>query len=323
MSLKKTIDFIRRHDNFLITSHTNMEGDALGSELAFYRLVRSLKKRATLINDDAIPYGYDFLPMVSRIRKFKRGMKGVTFDAFVALDCSDLKRAGEVHTLNDAGKPVLNIDHHISNARFGQVNWVEPRASSCTEIVFDLYKAMRVPIDRDTAMLLYVGIATDTGYFRYPNTTAKAHAVTAELLKHHLDTAAIYKNLNENIPFEDMMLLAKILPTMQRRMQGKVVWYELRKKSLAVREKLSFDLSEHILTFARAIRGVEVAVLFKENFTRRNEVRVNLRSKGCVDVNKIASFFGGGGHRTASGCTIKGSLVQVKKQVLKRIDGAF
>lgn len=331
MELKKVIACIKSNKNFLITTHINPEGDALGSELAFYRLLKKMGKRAIIINQDNLPPGYDFLPGINRVKKinqkfFSKGQKenlsAIKFDCFVILDCSDLKRCGEVYKINTGNKPILNIDHHISNKKFGDINWIEPNASSCAQMIYKLYKKLRLALDRDTATLLYVGILIDTGSFRYSNTTSFTHKIVSALLEYNLDTSEIYKNLYGNIPFQDMKLLSRILPTIRRLAQGRIAWFQI-KRGLLEDRKPSFDLTENILNFARAIKDVEVTVLFKENLGKKNEVRVNLRSQGKVDVNKIAQFFGGGGHKTASGATVKGNIDTVRKKVLNKIQQAL
>ncbi|MFH1888610.1 MAG: bifunctional oligoribonuclease/PAP phosphatase NrnA [Candidatus Omnitrophota bacterium] len=318
MSLKKIVASLRENKSFLVTTHTNTEGDALGSELAFYGILKKLGKKATVVNEDVLPYSYEFLPNADKIIKYKDNLKEIKFDCFVTLDCSDLGRTGEVYRLNAEKRPTINIDHHISNTRFGDVNWVEPHASSCSEMVYKLHKALSLPIDRDTAILLYTGILTDTGSFRYTNTTSFTHKAVSELLKFNLDIPRIYKSVYENIPFQDMKLLARILPAVRREANGKVIWFQIKHNMLR-NKRLSFDLSEHILTFGRAIKGAEVVVLFKENLGVRNEIRINLRSQGKADVNKIARFFGGGGHKTASGATIHGKIDDIRKRVLAKI----
>jgi len=332
VSLKKVIAGIKKNKNFLITAHLNPEGDALGSELAFYRLIRKMGKNAVIINADRLPYGYDFLPGINKIKRFNRkflaegesakgkknDLKNIRFDCFAILDCSDLGRCGQVAKINTVNKPILNIDHHISNTRFGDINWVEPHASSCCEMIYKLYKKLRLTLDKDTAALLYVGILTDTGSFHYPNTTHLTHQVVSELLKHKLNIAQIYKNAYENIPFKDMQLLSRILPTLKCQLQGKIAWFTI-KRNIFSKQRLSIDLSEQLLSFARAIKNVEVAVLFKENLWVRDEVRVNFRSQGKIDVNRIAQAFGGGGHKTASGATVKGRIEEVRRRVLAKI----
>ena len=318
MSLRKVVEYVKKHKNFLITSHTNPEGDALGSELAFYNMLKKLGKNATVINEDSLPYGYDFLPNKNKIIKFKNNLKNIEFDCFVVLDCSDLSRTGEVYRLNSRQKPILNIDHHISNKKFGNINWVEPHASSCSEMIYKLYKALHLPLDRDAAIPLYTGILTDTGSFRYSNATSFTHRAVSELLKFNLDVPQIYKSIYENIPFEDMKLLARILPGIRHEAKGRIIWFQIKHNMLKDRN-LSFDLSEHILSFGRAIKDVQAVVLFKENLGVKNEIRVNFRSQGKVDVNKIAQFFGGGGHKTASGATVKGNIDNVRRRVLAKI----
>jgi len=318
MSLKKVAAAVRKHKTFLISTHVNPEGDALGSELGFYMLLKKLGKTGIIINEDDVPYGYDFLPGLENIGKYRDNIKNLKFDCFVVLDCSDLKRTGEVYRINKENKPVINIDHHISNQNFAAINWVDAHASSASEMVFGLYKEMGVSFDEESALVLYAGIITDTGSFRYSNTTSYTHKAAAELLKFNLNVPQIYKNAYENIPYEDMRLLSKVLPTMKRVSSGKIAWFQL-KHNLLRNKKVSFDLTDHLLSFARSIKGVEVCILFKENLGVRNEVRINFRSQGKVDVNEIASFFGGGGHKTASGATVLGSINSVRAKVINKV----
>jgi phosphoesterase RecJ-like protein len=318
MSLKKLVACIKRNRNFLITSHINLEGDALGSELAFYRLLKSMGKSATILNADGLPHEYDFLPNINKINRLGKKPKDIKFDCLVVLDCSDLGRCGGVSKLNSHRKPVLNIDHHISNKKFGDINWVDAHFSSTSEMVYRLYKELGLPLNREVATFLYVGILTDTGGFRYPNTTSLTHEIVSHLLKYSLDISQIYKKIYEDVSFEDMKLLSKMLSNIRRQANGKIAWLEIRRNMLKDR-RIFFDLNDYILSFARAIKDVEVVVLFKEELKGKSEISVNLRSRGKVDVNRIASFFGGGGHRTASGCTIPGKIGAVRKKVLAKI----
>jgi phosphoesterase RecJ-like protein len=323
MSLKKAIEMIRQKKVFLIASHSNMDGDALGAQMAFFRLLKKLKKTAIIFNDEPVPAEYSFLPGLEAIKRFRMNMPGVGFDCFVALDCSDLKRTGQVHTLNIRNKPVLNIDHHISNTGFGKVNWVEPAAACSCQMVYRLYKQMRVPIDKAAALFLYVGLLTDTGSFRYSNTDPSTHLMAAELLSYGIDVAGVYKHIYGSIPLDDLKLLTVILPKMQTMNAGKVIWFDIPRDLLEKHKNISFDLSESILSFGRSLKGVEVVALFKENLKSGGEIRVNFRSQGKIDVNKIAGYFGGGGHKTASGATIKGSMDDIKIKVLKKIKSAL
>lgn len=318
MSLRKVIASIRKNKTFLITSHTSLEGDALGSEIAFARLLKKLGKIAYIVNDDYTPNNYNFLPGSNKIIKFKKGFKKIKFDCFVILDCADLNRCGNTRMLVAEKNLILNIDHHTSNSRFADINWIESQVSSTAQMVYQLYSKMGVKLDKKAAIAIYVGLLTDTGSFRYTNTSSDTHKIVSQLMKHRFNIAEIYKKIYENIALGDMKLLTDILPRVKVDGQGKIAWVQIRKKLLKGR-KIIFDLTEHVLSFARAIKGIEVAVLFKENLNTKDEIRINLRSQGKVDVNRIAGYFGGGGHKTASGATVRGSLAGVRKKVLAKI----
>jgi len=322
VGLKRICASIKKYNNFLITAHTNLEGDALGSELSFYALVRKLGKQGVIVNEDGIPYGHDFLPGVKKVRKLDSSSSSIKFDCLVVLDCADLKRTGDVWKLNKEGKPVLNIDHHISNQGFGDVHWVDPHASSCSEMVYRIYKQMRLPINKPEAICLYTGMMTDTGSFRYSNTSSFTHQAVAELLKFNINVPLIYRYVYENLALDETRLLIKLLPRISFSAGGRVAYFKL-KRSMLKNGAISMDLGDQLLSFGRSIKGVEVVVLFKENLDFKDQVRINLRSHGKVDVNKIAALFGGGGHKTASGCTVHGEISRVIRKVLASIQRAM
>ncbi|MCX5668833.1 MAG: bifunctional oligoribonuclease/PAP phosphatase NrnA [Candidatus Omnitrophica bacterium] len=318
MSLNEICRSIKKYNNFLITAHTSPEGDALGSQLGFYNLIKKLGKQATIISDDQLPVGYDFLPGIKHIHCLGKVSKYIKFDCLVVLDCADLKRTGRVYELNLNHKPVLNIDHHISNKIFGDVNWVDAHASSCSEMIYELSKRLRLAMDKDTALVLYTGIMTDTGSFRYSNTSSSTFKTVAELLKFGVNVARTYSYAYENIPQQEVKLLLKFLSNIKFFGQGRIATFRIDSELPRVK-MLSIDLADHILSFGRAIKGVEVVVLFKNNSGLKSEVRVNLRSQGKVNVNKIAAFFGGGGHKTAAGCTIPGGVLVVRRKIIAKI----
>jgi len=320
VSLKSVVAAIKRNKRFLITAHVNLEGDALGSELAFLGLLKALGKEAVIVNEDPVPYGYDFLPGADKIIQYRENMENPGFDCFVALDCSNLKRCGEVYRLNNRGNPVINIDHHVSNDFFADINWVEPHLSSACEMVYLLYSNIGVPLNKAVALCLYAGLLTDTGSFRYSNTTSSVHMIAARLLEYGIDASDVYRRIYSSIPAQDIKLLAQILPKMKFSCGGKVVWFSVPGRILR-KTKPVFDLSENILNFGRSVGGTEVVILFKENLGSKKEVRVNFRSDGKINVNIIAKIFGGGGHRTASACTVSGTLKSVCAAVLEKTEG--
>ncbi len=317
--MKKAVKCIRENGSFLVSMHVNMEGDAIGSALAFCLLAEKLGKKAAVINDDPVPQVYSFLPGIARIaRTPDRPPSG--FDCFVAVDCSDLKRCGKAGEAARGARRVLNIDHHISNVNFGSVNWVEPSSSSASEMIYDLYREMKVPFDRESALLLYAGMMTDTGSFRYTNTSGRTHVAAAELMRHGIDPADVYRRIYESSSFSDMQSLARILGGMKRDQSGRLVWFSVE-RGMMPRRRMAMDLTEQILSYARSIKEAEVVVLFRENFGAKGDIRVNFRSRGRIDVNGIAGMFGGGGHATASGCTVAGGMKTVVKRVLSAVKG--
>jgi len=318
MGLNEICRSIKKYNNFLITAHTSPEGDALGSQLGFYNLIKKLGKQATIVSDDQLPPGYDFLPGIKHIRRLGKEFKYINFDCLVVLDCTDLKRTGRVYKLKHGHQPVLNIDHHISNQIFGDVNWVNVHASSCAEMIYKLHKRLHLSLDKDTALVLYTGIMTDTGSFRYSNTSSSTFKAAAELLKFGINVAQIYRYTYENIPPLEVKLLLKFLSKIKFFGQGRIAAFQIDAESFRGK-KTSMDLADQCLSFGRAIKGVEVVVLFKHNSGLKSQVRVNLRSQGRVDVNKIAAFFGGGGHKTAAGCTIDGGFSVVRRKVMAKI----
>ena len=322
MGLNEASAAIKKYKNFLITAHTSPEGDALGSELGFYNLIKSLGKNGTIINEDRVPYGIEFLCGNKPVHLLNKKSRNIKFDCFVALDCADLKRTGDVYKLNKNNKPVLNIDHHISNQVFGDVNWVDSAASSCSEMIFKLYKKLRQRINKDTALALYTGIMTDTGSFRYSNTSSFTFKAVSELLKSGINVSQVYRNTHENIPLYDIKLLLRLLSKIKFYCRGKIAGFQINKE-LVKGKKPSIDLADLLLSFGRSIKGVQVVVLFKESPGEKNQVRVNLRSQGKVDVNKIAAFFQGGGHKAASGCTLTGNIKKIEKSVIAKIQSSL
>ena len=305
---KKLLGVLRKKQNkvFLVSAHISLEGDALGSELALASLLKRLGKKVIVLNQDEPPREYSFLPGLGSIR---RKVILPDYDVAVLVDCSDISRIGKAAKALRKDRLLVNIDHHISNTMFGDINWVKPNASCASEMVYELFKALNVKINKNEALCLYTGILADTGSFKYSTTSSFTHLVTSELLKHHLDVYGIYRHINESLDVRTVKALGKVIETLKVGQKGKLAWLEV-KNGLIKKEPALAYMTDDIIYFARAIKGVEVALLFKEIKAGR-EVRVNLRSLGKVDVNKLAGLFGGGGHKMASGCTLKGSLKDV------------
>ena len=308
--------FLRKHKNFLISAHIGPEGDSLGSQLAFARVMKGMGKKYDIVNSDRYSEEYSFLPGVDRISTRARMKK---YDAAIILDCTDILRIGNTVNLLNKNMKVLNIDHHISNTYFGDINLVDPSASSACEVLYSLFRELNIKFNRDIAFCLYTGIVTDTGYFRYASTSAYTHLAVSHLLKWRIDAFEVFGNIYQNLNFSELKLINNALFNIKRDASGKIVWVSLTKQLLN-KYKPKINLTDSVLNFIRYIKGVEVSVLFREVVGQGRNIHIKLRSKRKVDVNKIAQYFGGGGHKTASGATLRNiSLGKAEEKVVNFI----
>lgn len=310
----KLLKELKKHKNFLIISHINPEGDSIGSELAFTSLLKTLGKGTYIVNAQKLNHRYRFLPKSSSIHtKIKKDTK---YDAVCFLDCADIKRIGKIYEKIDLSKPKINIDHHLGNASFGDINLVEPDASSTAEILYTLFKEAKVKIDKDTAVCLYIAILTDTGSFNYSNVSSFTHKVVSHLIDTGIDVSKIYKNVYEKISPSTIRLLGLALSTLKLSKNRAIARMKIT-KAMFKKGKARLGDAEDFINFPRSIKGVKVAILFTE--ITRNKIKVTFRSNDIVDVNEIASHFAGGGHKKASGCLIKGTLPEAEKKVLSMV----
>ncbi|MFH1519103.1 MAG: bifunctional oligoribonuclease/PAP phosphatase NrnA [Candidatus Omnitrophota bacterium] len=303
--LKKIAEKINSSKSFLITAHMNLEGDALGSELAVYQLLKELKKKVVIYNNDPTPNIYKFLPF-SRV--IKNSLAGDKFDVALVLDCSAVSRTGKVKdVLNKAGC-IINIDHHVSNTGFGDINWVEPSCGSTAQILYQLCENFKI-MDKNIALCLYTGIFTDTGNFTYANTGYQTHRVVSSLMKYNLHPHEIYDNIHSLCMPVDLNFIGKIISSLKLDPRRKISWATITDW----RDK-NYDLTEVIFSIMRLLKDPEVFLLFKK--VDRHRTRVNFRSRDRVDVNRIAKFFGGGGHKNASGTTVEEPLKRAEEKVI-------
>jgi phosphoesterase RecJ-like protein len=306
---------ISNRDNFLLISHAIPDGDSIGSLLGMHRVLKNLGKKSRMLLQDPVPRIYQYLPESSEV------MSPAQFDGIVEnvifLDCADEERAGEeLLPLLSSRSFTINIDHHQSNTMFGDLNYVQPDMAATAEIVYYLAKALPVEIDPLMANALYAGIVQDTGSFHHNNTRAETFRIAADLLECGVDLAETSINLFESKSRAEMRLLICALNSMQFSTDGQMAWMTVTYKeaeSLGV-----LDLHpEGIINHTLMVEGVEVGILFRE--TKPGTIKVGYRSKGKVDVARLASAFGGGGHRQAAGVTMEGSLEQIKDQVINAV----
>ncbi|HAZ10482.1 MAG TPA: bifunctional oligoribonuclease/PAP phosphatase NrnA [Candidatus Omnitrophica bacterium] len=314
MSIRRVKAAIKKFNKFLITSHINSEADAIGSQVAMAFLLKKLGKVAVMLDDSPVPSLLQFIKGTEEISK--EMPHDFDYQAVIILDSPDLTRIGRVNEYIKKDAVIINIDHHISNINFGKFNWVEPELSSTGEMIYDLFKAFKMKINLDEAIVLYAAIMTDTGSFRYSNTSSKTHRIAAELIDIGVLPYEMHTKIYETSSVQDTNLLGEALQTMKLTEDGKIAWLWVTKEMLK-KTKASLEGTEGIINFARSIDGVEIAILFRETGTE-DRVKVSFRSKGKVDVNKLAAAFNGGGHPSASGCTVLGKMEDVEKKVLDR-----
>ncbi|OPY12064.1 MAG: Bifunctional oligoribonuclease and PAP phosphatase NrnA [Syntrophus sp. PtaB.Bin001] len=309
--IERILDIIKRHKAFLITSHERLDGDALGSELALFALFRQLGKAADIYNQDLTPENYRFLPGSEVILNDLPDIS--KYDTAFVVDCSDLSRVGKGAEQIAGIGTIVNIDHHISNSRFCEVSYVDPRASSAGELIYRIISRMDGCITREIATNLYAALLTDTGGFHYGSTGKETLLAAGNLVGWGANPQEISENIYENNPLAKIRLLAKALDTLTFDLGGRVgsmvVWQKALQAVGAVPE-----YTEGFVDLPRSIQGVEVSVLFSEQTDER--FKVSFRSKGAVDVERVARAFDGGGHRNASACRIEGDFATVKRRVL-------
>jgi len=299
-------------------SHVSPDGDCLGSMLALGLALESLGKKVMYYNTGPLPENLRFLPDIDKIsRVIPRELP----ETLIFIDCAEAERVESFSIKNYfQGKQVINIDHHVSNNLFGTLNWIDPGAAATGEMVYGLIKKLGAAITKDIAINLYTAIITDTGRFSFSNTTAKSFKIAAELVKTGIDLAAINSILFEQKTFSQIKLLHKALSNLELLENGKIAIIVLSQKDFE-ETGTEENLSEGLVNYARNIESVEAAALLKE--IESEEIRVSFRSNTWIDVNKVASQFGGGGHIRASGCTVNTPLLTAKQAVISALEEAL
>ena len=310
-SLKQVWIEIKKHKSFLITTHHNPDADAASSALAMALVLKKIGKKTVVVNDHDLPGWLGFLPTAKSFKR-RSTIKQSSFDAVIILDAGELDRIGGVRKWINRQR-MINIDHHITNDNFGALNLVWPKASSTCEVLFDLFKEQKVKLNKDLAVLLYAGIMTDTGSFRFENSNFRTHEIVAELMRFGLSASDLYKRLYVGIPVKEIRNFVEVIHTAELLLNNKVYCVMLP-KSVSSKFSKNFDLKEKIFSFLRSVEGIEVVVILHELNSRLT--RINLRSQNNFDVAKLAGQFQGGGHKKAAGGKIETNLNEAKKKIL-------
>jgi bifunctional oligoribonuclease and PAP phosphatase NrnA len=301
-----------------VAGHIRPDGDCVGSQLGLTLALRNEGKRVVCWNEDSIPQKYEFLDPDHLFQKPKPGLK---FDCVIATDAASAERLGTVGRCITRRKLFINIDHHESNTRFADLNWVSAREPSTGELIFRLLSVANWPVTKPIADCLFTAVSTDTGSFQYPSTRPSTYHVAGELVRRGADLAKICDEVYQSYPLSRARLLRHIYSHFHLTHQNRIAYFWLRKADYARTGAESSD-SEGLIDHIRAIAPVVVACVFEE--MQPGLTRISLRSKSRdVNVNEIAAQFGGGGHPAAAGARIAGNPLSTQRKVLAAIKKAI
>lgn len=314
MVLDEIVSVLEKADNIAILPHIEADGDAIGSCLALALSLKKAGKKVKVLMEEDVPVVYGFLPGIELAEVYT--VDYTVYDVVMALDTGDMGRMGYRKEIFDKGDVTVNIDHHSTNSEFADYNFVQTSSSATGEIIYQLLKMMKLELTPETAACLYTAITTDTGGFRYSNTTSLTHQIAADLINHGAVVADISQKVFDTVSYAKVKLTGLAANTLELFEKGKVSVIYITPGMMKEAGALEEDC-DGIVNLGRSIRGVQVALMLRQ--WEDNEVKVNLRSNGSFDVASLASMYAGGGHKKAAGCIVKGNLEEVKNKLLADI----
>ena len=313
--IQKIVDAVRSRQRFVLSSHSRPDGDSIGSQLAMAYALRAMGKEATVVNADPPPPPIMAFPGVSDIR-IASSVEG-EFDAAIIMECGDLKRTG-VSGLERF--LVINIDHHPGNSAYGQINWFDASAAACAEMVYEVVRALGVPLTREIATHVYLAILTDTGSFHYSSISPRTFDICRECMEAGVDPVLVARNVYDSNNMGRLKLFGAVLGAMQIDQAGRIaiVYVDHEMARLAGG---TYEDTEGLVNLPLTVKEIEAVVFFKQE--KGDEYRVSLRSKGDVDIGSIAKEYGGGGHKNAAGCTVSGPIEELQRAMVEKIEAAI
>ncbi|WP_010269454.1 DHH family phosphoesterase [Paenibacillus senegalensis] len=314
--LKAATAFIQKHDRFLIVSHVNPDGDAISSTLAVAYMLKQLGKTYIAVNEDDIPERFRYLWGYEDWLRTEQLPPDAVYDAVISVDCADYARIGTLKDRLSPATPHLNIDHHSTNNGFGSEVLIREEAAATAEILDDLADFLGVTWSKDLADCIYTGLLTDTGGFRYSNTSPAVLRKASRLVERGVQASELAQCLLEQITSAHVQLLQRALSRLAFEFDGKLAWIYVTLQDIAETKASNEDL-EGLVNYPKNIEGVETGMLLKE--VSEGVYKASLRSHAIVDVAKVAQQFGGGGHKRAAGCTIEGTLQEAAEQLVKEV----
>ncbi|MBM7564658.1 DHH family phosphoesterase [Paenibacillus sacheonensis] len=318
--LQAALDFMRDGSKFLVVSHVQPDGDAISSTLVVGWFLRQLGKEAVLINEGAVPVRLNYLEGSDRVIHYGKQPPEEKFDRIIAVDCADFRRIGLVQGSFADQAQLLNIDHHPTNDAFGTHNIIRPDAAATVEILYDLIAFAGIPFDYESATAIYTGLLTDTGGFRYSNTSPYVMQIASRMLEENVNGPWIANHLLERMTKPQLLLLQRGLNRLTFSDDNQIAWLYVSFADMAETGAVGDDL-EGLVNYALNVDGVEVGILFKE--TENGDVKVSMRSSGKADVSAIAQSFGGGGHVRAAGCRLQQGIQECSVSVIQAVREAL
>src|SRR5438093_1111523 len=316
--LLQIADAIRPRRRFVLSSHARPDGDSIGSQLAMAYALRALRKDVRVVNSDAAPaplmafHGVPQIEIADRV--------GGDVDAAIVMECGDLARTGV------AGLDrffVINIDHHPGNSRYGQINWFDPTAAACGEMVFDLIRALGVALSVEIATHIYLAILTDTGSFHYSSISSRTFDICRQCVEAGVDPPSVARSIFDSNNLGRLKLFGAVLSKMELDPTGRLatVWVD---RALARDCGGTYEDTEGLINLPLTVKEIQAVVFFKE--LGPDEWRISMRSKGAIDINSVATEFGGGGHKNAAGCSAQGTFDELtalfRRKIIEQIDKA-
>ena len=314
---EEIVGILEQSKSVLVASHVDPDGDALGTQLAFASYLKKSGKSVHLVREDDIPEKYLFLTGLDEIKHIQHYIGNeLEVDTAIILECPRLTRAGNIVNELKGNCKIINIDHHQDNEGFGEVVWIDKKASSVGEMVFEFFDSVGYEIDEPTSIQLYTAIITDTGRFRFDSTTGRTMEIAGKLIETGADPHAICDKIYFNMPQSTLKLIGYALHNAEFLQNNRVCVLSLSKEILHKNGARLSD-TEGLAEYTLYGKEVEVGVLLKEGSD--GITRVSMRSSGRVNVADLAATFGGGGHICAAGCSIEKELLGAKKELLQAL----
>jgi len=313
--IHRIIDAVHPRQRFVVSSHSRPDGDSIGSQLAMAYALRELGKTVVVVNKDQAPGPILQFPGVSDIVIADQVTE--PFDAAIIMECSDLARTG-VSGLDRSF--VINIDHHPGNTGFGDINWFDPSASACGEMVFELVRALGVRISAEIATHVYLAILTDTGSFHYSGITPRTFDICKQTLEAGVDPVQVARMVYDSSHLGRLKLFGAVLSDMQIDKSGRIAIVYVD-HSMARAAGGTYEDTEGLVNLPLTVKEIEAVVFFKQE--KDGEYRVSLRSKGDIDIGAVAKEYGGGGHKNAAGCTVRGNIDDLRRSLVENVERAI